>query len=339
MAILYLTEQGSTVNLTAGRIIVRKGDKLLHELPVFKLEQIVAYGNVHLTPAVIAHCLRSGIEVAFLSSPGKYRGRLQPEFTKNSVVRQQQYKRAADPQFCLKTAATIVAGKVRNMAAMIKQQRRLRGDGRSPLGEVEKTMAKIQSARTIDQLNGHEGAASAAYFKTFRAALKNDWGFEARQYHPPKDPVNGLLSLGYTLLYNDVYGAVNVVGLDPYMGFFHQPRHGHACLASDLMEEHRCVLVDRLVLSALNLQTIKPTDFEAQADGRITLKPEALKRFFGLYAQAINEQTHYPYTGIQTTYRQVIELQVRHFARVLTGEEPIYHPFEAEKAMAEKPGR
>jgi len=336
MAILYLTEQGCVVNLTAGRIIVRKGEKLLQELPVLKLEQIIAYGNAHLTPAVIAHCLSQGIEVAFLSSSGKYRGRLQPEFTKNTVVRQRQYKLASDPQFCLKTAATIVAGKVRNMIAMIKQQRRLRGDGRSTMTELEKTLTRLSGARTIDQLNGHEGTASREYFKAFRAAFKRDWGFETREYHPPKDPVNGLLSLGYTLLYNDAYGAVNLVGLDPYMGFFHQPRHGHACLASDLMEEHRCVLIDRLVLSALNLQMIKQDDFEAQIDGRVNLKPEALKRFFGLYAQTINERVHYPYAGIQTTYRQVIELQARHFARVLVGEEPKYHPFEAEKSFTVK---
>jgi len=336
MAILYLTEQGCIVNLTAGRIVVRKGEKLLQELPVLKLEQIVAYGNVHLTPAVIAHCLSQGVEVAFLSSPGKYRGRLQPEFTKSTVVRQRQYKLAADSQFCLKMAATIVAGKTRNMIAMIKQQRRLRGDGRSTLAELEKTLAKLPGTRTIDQLNGYEGTASREYFKAFRAAFKHDWGFETREYHPPKDPVNGLLSLGYTLLYNDAYGAVNLVGLDPYMGFFHQPKHGHACLASDLMEEHRCVLIDRLVLSALNLQTIKHNDFEAQSDGKVTLKPEALKRFFGLYAQTINERIHYPYASIQTTYRQVIELQVRHFARVLVGEEAKYHPFEAEKSFTMK---
>jgi CRISP-associated protein Cas1 len=336
MAILYLTEQGSTVNLTAGRIVVRKNDKLLQELPVLKLEQIVAYGNIHLTPAVIAHCLRQGIEVAFLSSPGKYRGRLQPEFTKNTVVRQQQYKRAADPHFCLQIATTLVAGKIGNMIAMVKQQPRLRTAGRAPLAELEQGLKRLPAARSLDQLNGYEGTASMAYFKAFRAALKHNWGFDKRDYHPPKDPVNGLLSLGYTLLYNDVYGAVNLVGLDPYMGFLHQPRQGHACVASDLMEEHRCVLVDRLVLTALNLQTIRPADFEAQADGRVVLKPEALKRFFGLYAQAINAPTYYPYTGIKTTYRQVIEFQVRHFARVLTGEENMYHSFEAEKALVAK---
>lgn len=315
-------------------MVVRKGDKTLHELPVFKLEQIVTYGNVHLTPAVIAHCLRQGIEVAFFSSTGKFRGRLQPEFTKNSVVRHQQYKRSADPQFCLKMAATIVSGKVRNMIAMVKQQRRLREGGRSPVADLERVLVKVPTAQTLEQLNGYEGTAAAAYFRVFRAALKYELGFATREYHPPKDPVNALLSLGYTLLYNDVCGAVNLVGLDPYMGFFHQPKHGHACLASDLMEEHRCVLVDRLVLTALNLQTIKAGDFERQDNERMTLKPEALKRFFGLYAQAAGERTHYPYSGIQTTYRQVIELQVRQFARVLLGEEDAYHPFEAERAFA-----
>jgi CRISPR-associated protein Cas1 len=337
MAILYLTEQGCTVNLTAGRVIVRKGEELIQEMPVFKLEQIVAYGNIHLTPAVIKHCLRQGIEVAFLSSPGKYEGRLQPEFTKNAVTRLRQYQRAIDPEFCVKMAATIVIGKVRNMMAMIKQQRRLRdglgGDGRSTLSELEAMCSRVPAAKSIENLNGHEGAATVAYFKAFRAALKSDWKFDTRQYHPPQDPVNALLSLGYTLLYNDLYAAVNLVGLDPFMGFYHQPRHGHAALASDLMEEMRSVIIDRMVLTALNRRVISEADFQRDAEGRILLKQEGLKRFFGLYAQTVQEKTWYQYSAIQTTYRQVIELQVRHFARVLLGEEQSYHPFSAEAAM------
>jgi len=341
MAVLYVTEQGSTVNLNAGRIVVRKGDEKLQDLPVFKLEQIIAYGNIHLTTPVIAHCLRSGIEVAFLGSGGKYRGRLQPEFTKNAAARVKQYQHAVNPEFCLKMASTIVTGKVRNMSAMIKQQRRLREamreskqeDRRSPVAELEAMPPRIASARSIENLNGHEGAATASYFKAFRAALRGDWKFDARQYHPPQDPVNALLSLGYTLLYNDLYAAVNVVGLDPFMGFYHQPRHGHAALASDLMEEHRSTLVDRMILTLINKRVISESDFERDPEGRIQLKQEALKRFFRFYAQTIQERIFYPYSAIQTTYRQVIELQVRHFARVLMGEEPGYHPFNADAAM------
>jgi CRISPR-associated protein Cas1 len=338
MAILYITEQGSTVNLTAGCIVVRKGDEKIQDLPVFKLEQIVAYGNVHLTTPVIAHCLRSGVEVAFLGSGGKYRGRLQPEFTKNAAVRVKQYQRAVNPEFCVKIASAIVIGKARNMIAMIKQQRRLREtlresgreDGRSPLAELEAMLPRIGAARSIENLNGHEGAATVAYFKAFRAALRGDWKFDSRQYHPPQDPINALLSLGYTLLYNDLYAAVNIVGLDPYMGFYHQPRHGHAALASDLLEEHRAPLVDRMILTLVNKRIITESDFQRDQENRIQLKQEALKRFFGFYAQTVQEKTFYPYSGVQTTYRQMIELQVRHFARVLMDEEQNYRPFDAE---------
>ncbi len=348
MAVLYVTEQGSTINLSGGRIIVRKGDERLQDLPVFKLEQIVAYGNVHLTTPVIAHCLRSGVEVAFLGLGGKYRGRLQPEFTKNAATRVKQYQRAVNPDFCLKMASAIVTGKVRNMIAMIRQQRRLREalresikaggqeDRRSPLAELIAMLPRIASARSIENLNGHEGAATVAYFKAFRSALRGDWKFDSRQYHPPQDPINALLSLGYTLLYNDLYAAVNVVGLDPYMGFYHQPRHGHAALASDLMEEHRSTLVDRLILTLLNKRVITESDFQRDQEGRIQLTQDALKRFFGFYAQTVQEKIFYPYSGVQTTYRQVIELQVRHFARVLMKEEPGYHPFDAEATMTGK---
>lgn len=349
MTVLYLTEQGSVVNLAAGRIAVRKGEELIQDMPVFKLDQIVAYGNIHLTPAVIKHCLRQGIEVAFLSGPGKYEGRLQPEFTKNAVTRLKQYQRAATPEFCLKLAATLVTGKLRNMGAMLKQQRRLRDavresaresvrdngreDGRTPLAELEAICARVPGAKSIENLNGHEGAATVVYFKAFRAALKGDWKFETRQYHPPQDPVNVLLSLGYTLLYNDLYAAVNLVGLDPYMGFYHQPRHGHAALASDLMEEWRAVLVDRMVLTALNRRVFTEADFQRDAEDKLLLKQAALKRFFGLYAQTVQEKTWYAYAALQASRRQVMELQVRHFARVLAGEEPLYRPFDAEAAL------
>lgn len=345
MAVLYVTEQGSTVNLSAGRIVIRKGDEMIQDLPVFKLEQIVVYGNVHLTTPVVAHCLRQGVEVAFLGSGGKYRGRLQPEFTKNAATRVKQYQRAVNPEFCVKMASTIVVGKARNMIAMIKQQRRLREalregrreDGRSPLAEMEAMLPRIAAARSIENLNGHEGAATVAYFKAFRAALRGDWKFDSRQYHPPQDPVNALLSLGYTLLYNDLYAAVNVVGLDPFMGFYHQPRHGHAALASDLMEEHRATLVDRMILTLINKRIIAESDFQRDQEDRIQLKQDALKRFFGFYAQTVQEKTFYPYSAIQTSYRQVIELQVRHLARVLMDEDPAYHPFNAEAAMNGKP--
>lgn len=185
----------------------------------------------------------------------------------------------------------------------------------------------MATAQQPDSLFGYEGTASAAYFRAFRAALKGDWKFETRQYHPPPDETNSLLSLGYTLLHNDVFAAINIVGLDQFMGFLHQPRLGHAALASDLMEEHRCVVVDRLVLTILNKRIIAETDFVLTPQQGFRLVPDALKRFLALYARQMGEVVSYPAKNIQTSYRKVIEQQVRQFARVVMGEEPVYKPY------------
>jgi CRISPR-associated protein Cas1 len=332
MSVLYITEQGATVGFTGGRIVVRKNRRILQELPVIKLEQIVAVGNINITPAVITYCLQAGIEVSYLSSPGHFAGRLQPEYSRNVVPRQRQYQRASEPDFMLAAAKAIVAGKIRNMMAMVKRQRRLRGEDGSPLAELEAVLPRVEKAAAADSLYGFEGSASAAYFKAFRAALRGDWVFDTRNYHPPTDPVNAILSLGYTMLYKDMHAAISIVGLDPYLGCFHKPRPGHAALASDLMEEHRAVLVDRLILTTLNKRVLAPQDFEQDVNGRFRLARPAFKKFLKLYADALNEPAYYPPLSRQLSYRHLIEHQVRHYARVILGDDAEYRPYDAEAA-------
>lgn len=329
MPILYVTEQGATIRHQAGRVVVRREDRVLSDLPDSKCEQIVVFGNVQLTTDLINFCFAQGVDVAFLSTHGKYRGRLQSALAKNAALRLRQYERTANPQFRLRNAAAIVGGKIDNMIAMTRQQRRLREDGRSPAAELDAIRAKLVRAQTLDSLNGYEGSATAAYFRAFKTALKGDWEFDVRSYHPPADPVNSLLSFLYTLLHNDVSAAINVVGLDPWLGVFHRPRLGHAALASDLMEEHRAVLADRPALTLLNKRMLIETDFVLTPEKRFRLTPPALKRVLETYARGLNETVFYAPTGIRTTYRQVIELQVRRFARVVLDEEDVYLPFQA----------
>lgn len=329
MPILYVTEQGATIRHLAGRVVVRREDRILSDLPDFKCEQIVVFGNVQLTTDLISFCLAQGVDVAFLSTHGKYRGRLQSPLAKNATLRLRQYERTSNSEFCLRNAAAIVSGKIDNMIAAVRRQRRLREDGRSPVAELEAVRANLPRAQTLDSLNGYEGTATAAYFRAFRAALKGDWEFDTRNYHPPADPANSLLSFLYTLLHNDVLAAINIVGLDPWLGIFHRPRLGHAALASDLMEEHRSVLTDRLALTLLNKRVVVESDFVLTPEQRFRLTPAALKRVLELYARSLNETVIYQPLNIQTSYRQVIELQVRRFARVVLGEEELYRPFQA----------
>lgn len=168
-------------------------------------------------------------------------------------------------------------------------------------------------------------AGAAAYWGAWRLALPPAWRFEGRAYFPPPDPVNALLSFGYTLALNDVLAAVQLVGLDPYFGTFHVIEAGRPSLALDLLEEFRPVLVDRLVLELVNTKAITPAQFEQPAErpGAVYLDAGGRALFIDRYEALL--QTRVPVAGDeQTTLRRVLRLQAHTVARVMRGEQAEY---------------
>lgn len=327
MAVIYLTDQGATLTKTDGRMVIRRDKKILLDIPAFKVSQVVIFGNAHLTTPAMNFCLKEGIDVCFLSRWGKYRGRLQPELCKDASLRQRQYSLSQDPQFCLKVARAIVRGKIRNAVAFCRRQRRREKESGERLLAMEEILPQVERAQSLESLRGYEGTAAALYYGLFRGFLKEDWGFQGRFYHPSSDPLNALLSLGYTLLYNHAYATVNVVGLDPYQGFLHQVHHGHAALASDLMEEFRSILVDSVVLWTANKGLVRPQDFQREGN-EFRLNDEGLKRFLSAYDQRLQREIVYPPSGERTSYLRCLELQARHLAQILRGKAQEYRPFE-----------
>jgi CRISPR-associated protein Cas1 len=294
------------------------------------VSQVIIFGNVGITPATVSFLLGRGIDVAFLTKQGRYKGRLQPEFSKKVSLRQQQFARAADEAFCLEVAKAIVAGKIANARTLCLRQHRALRDKKieGVIRRLERAMRKVAKVNSIEAVRGQEGAAGAAYYEAFGRMIRGEgFSFEKRTKRPPKDPVNALLSLGYTLLHNNVYAMVNVVGLDPYQGFFHAARHGHPTLASDLSEEFRAIIVDSVVLSVVNKGMLKPGDFRPSKGG-IYLSKEGLKKFVEQYEGRMNTQVMHPHFGERMSYMQCIERQVRFFSWVLTGRAKGYKPFE-----------
>jgi len=328
MATLYIIEQGATLTKVDNRFVVRKGRKVLKEIPALQVDRIVVFGNANLTTPAIKFALHQGIDVAYLSSRGIYRGRLQPEPTKDARLRWMQYEKSRDPDFRLALSKQFVSGKLQNMIALCRRQRRSQ-KGRTieaQLNILERLSRKVTLAEGLEELRGYEGAASAAYYKAFRRFLRQDLGFERRNHRPPRDPVNALLSLGYTLLYNNIYGLINVVGLDPYLGFFHELKRGHAALASDLMEEWRPVIVDSLVLAMINRGELGQGDFR-WIRGQVRLTREGLMQFLRRYEGRLAARVFYPRLKVRISYRRCLELQVRHLAELILGRAKNYRPF------------
>jgi CRISPR-associated protein Cas1 len=327
MATLYLNEQQSVVKKRDEYLIIQYADKHTREVPLVNVSQVVVSGDITLTTPALHTLLDRGIEVCFLSMYGHFRGRLSPPIAKNAFVRRAQHKVHSSKQESLPIARACVRGKVENMRVMLMRANRSLNDVEINEAIVAlKAMAReAEHAVSIGSLLGIEGNASAVYFRVFGKLLRGPFTFTHRRRRPPTDPINAMLSLGYTLLTQQVMAAIQVVGLDPYAGFLHQPRQGRPALALDLMEEFRPLLTDSVVLDIVNHRILTPSDFKEEL-GVVYLKPEARKTFYAKCEERLQEELQHPYFGYRTSYRRCIELQARLLAKWLMGEIPAYRP-------------
>lgn len=331
MAVLYLIEQGATLRKEAETFLIVREKEILQKIPASKVEQVVIFGNVNLTTPVIHYLLEQGIDCVFCSSTGKYHGRLLSTESKFGLLRQAQFRAAARAEMRLAIAREIVRAKLANQRTMLLRYAR---DLQSPaLAEAAEALGeglrRLERAPDVAAVQGIEGYHSMIYYGAFKSLLKYDLGFRARQRRPPPDPVNSLLSFGYTLLVYGVQAAIRTVGMDPFIGFLHSTEYSKPSLALDLMEEFRPIIVDSVVLRVVNNRILKEEDFEPSAErgGMVRLTPEAIRTFIHHYEERVQTEVIHPHTNTRAAYRRCFELQARQLARVITGKEERYRPF------------
>ena len=333
--VLYVDEPGCAIKKTGGRLLVVKENDVLRDIPLIHLGQVVISGNVNLTTPAMQTLLHEGIPVVFLSAYGRYHGALTPQVSRNSLLRRAQHRAAGNEAQCLALSRAFVRGKLVNMRTMLQRRKWQATDSTDPVFEplltnikAMKAMEKrIDRATELSELLGLEGNASASYFGSFGFMLKKEMGFDfqRRSRRPPADATNALLSFAYSLLTADLMSAIQTVGLDPYVGFFHQLKYGKPCLALDLMEEFRPIVADSVVITLINNRRIKPEDF-TQSHGGWYLKERCRKVFYTAYETRKNETITHPVFKYKLTFRRAMELQVRLLAKYLTGEIEQYTP-------------
>lgn len=334
MATYYLREQGSMVRKKDERLIVVKNSKEIAEVQLHDLDQLVVMGNIELTTPAIALLLQAQVDVVFMTIYGKVRGRFVANESKFAELRLKQLQVMSDDKRNLALAKPIVYGKLTNQRFLVARRSResshgdVRTQASATIGGIVEMIARSQAAVSIDSLRGFEGKAGAYYWGAYRLLIPPEYAFRGRVYHPSTDPVNALLSFAYALLQKDITAMVQLIGLDPYLGFFHEIHYGRPSLALDLMEEFRPVIVDPVVLNLVNRGVIKPNDFSKtkDADKPILLTDEAIERVIKAYEERVTTQVRYPPTGEQTTYRRCFELQTRQMARVVKSEQAEYKP-------------
>lgn len=330
MGTLYITQDDCFIGKTDERLTVRANKQTLLDVPLIKVEGVVVLGRATVSPAVVMELLERRIALSFLTHTGRYLGRLEPELTKNIFVRSAQWKAIAPSEPALHLVRGFVRGKLKNYRnTLLRGQREFSElQLQSAITQLEQAIAPIDRTDSIDSLRGLEGSGSAAYFGCFNQLIRvKDFQFAGRNRRPPTDPVNALLSLGYALLRHDVQSAINLVGFDPYLGYLHTQRYGRPSLALDLMEEFRPLVVDAVVLSAINRRTLVLEDFVTEPlSGAVSLSTEGLRAFLRLYEQKKQSKFKHPVLQTQCSYQEAFEIQARLMAKYLLSEIEKYPP-------------
>ena len=315
---LHLTLQGAQAHLENHRLRVTHQGQEVAVVPLGQIQGVVLWGRVHLTQPLLVALLERGIPVVFLTQHGRYRGRLQGPQTPHVALRRAQYRRLEDEDWVLETARGLVQAKLQHQQALLHRYRRRHRLQDPTLEQVlesfQTTIAALSRKRTLNALRGAEGMATRQYFRGFRVLVQDPWRFPGRRRRPPTDPVNALLSLGYTLLTQKAVAAVETVGLDPYAGILHQERHGRPALALDLAEEFRPV-VDGVVLKILHQGVLTPEDFQPHDDGGLRLRREALRRFLNVFEGRFAQRFRHPLRDQHLTLNQCLVEQAHQLAR------------------------
>ena len=225
-------------------------------------------------------------------------------------------------------ARTIAWAKISNQRSVLMHYRR-----RRPGVVLDEAVAALKeysrqtgSVGGYKQLMGLEGSASRVYFTAVSILLKGGFTMSGRNYHPPRDPVNALLSFGYSLLFGELNGLLLAHGFDPMLGCYHRVRYGRASLVNDLMEEFRAPLVDRLVLYLVNKRVVHPGDFCGCRERGVTLDDVARRRFFAGYENFVSRRFHDRRSGQQRNFRGLFRDSVLSLGRVFS-DDGEYRPF------------
>ncbi|MCX7926520.1 MAG: CRISPR-associated endonuclease Cas1 [Candidatus Omnitrophica bacterium] len=327
MSTLYLIEQGTRLEKESKRLIITKENKILLEVPEFKIERIFIFGNVQITTQAIKFLLENNIETSFFNIYGKLVGRLLPAQSKNVILRIAQFKKAEDLGFKLSFAKRIVEGKINNAKVFLQKYARNHPevDFTSSIEEMNFCLEELKRKTQVTSVLGLEGRCSAIYFQTLSKMFRKELKFEARIRRPPPDPINSLLSLGYSLITNEMFSVLVSVGFDPYVGFLHGIEYGRPSLALDLIEEFRHAIIDRLTVELINKEIFTKDDFEEQ-EGTYLLKRDSLKKYFQHYERRMLSSFEEPKERTEVNYRKMFLLQALQLSKSLQTD-CLYTPF------------
>ncbi len=323
---IYITNEKAYLCLDGENLVCKVDDEYKFRIPFDNVENIVCFSYLGCSPALMGKCVDKCIPINFVSPNGKFLAKVCGETKGNVFLRVAQIDKFREDGLLL--TKNTLAAKFCNSVQVIKRtlhdNSNLRDDEniKAVINALKGGIDEIYSVNSIESSLGIEGNCARNYFSIFNKLITNSktsLSFEYRTKRPPLDPVNALLSFVYTLYTNEYAAVLETVGLDSYIGFCHTLRSGRSSLACDLVEETRC-LVERFVLTLLNLQIITETDFDKQISGAVWLNDEGRKKVLTRWQEKKRTDVVHPYLKQKIPFGLIPYIQSNMLAKYVRGD-------------------
>jgi CRISPR-associated protein Cas1 len=321
---LYITNEQAYLSLDGENIVCRLEEAEKFRIPFDNVEAIVCMSYIGCSPALMGKCAEKLIPISFISPQGKFLAKISGETRGNVFLRVAQIDRFRENALGL--AQNSMAAKFANCISLIRRSRHdivgLRDDEEieRAIQTLQNGIAAVYEAESLEEVLGIEGNCAKAYFGVFgKLFTGNNVTFEYRSKRPPLDPVNAVLSFLYTLYTNEFAAALETVGLDSYIGFYHALRSGRSSLACDLVEEARCH-VERLTITMFNLGILSDKDFDTQASGAVWLNDDGRKKVITKWQEKKRTDLMHPFLKQKIQFGLLPYVQSNLLAKYVRGE-------------------
>ncbi len=296
--ILVVDRRDSMIRHDNGVLRLEREGADARRIPINTLELVVVYGNPLAETAVWRKLAAAGVPTVLLPSRGQDPAAVLGNGLATQLpLRRMQHRCAANRTASLAVARWFIARKLDGYELALKPLRERHDLNASAcrlfLERRDQAREGLDGADTLDGALGLEGQVAHAWFGLLSVTLTPGWGFRGRNRRPPRDPVNALLSLGYTLAGAEVHHTVIAAGMDPSLGFLHQPVPGRESLVLDFTEIYRAA-VDHFVLSWIDPAGPDQAHYYYREDIGCRLSKGARPRFFQAWA---GYRTHWPYNA------------------------------------------
>lgn len=333
MAHVYLTRSDVKLGFSQGQLVVKgEADEPERRFPFCNVESLNVFGSPQISTQLVRECLSSNVPIGYYSEDGHYFGRAVSSDHVDPFRQRQQVLLTCNVDFCLTWAKLVVEAKIKNSLAFLASVSDVYAFSNVELSGMLHSLQQIVQASSVDEVMGFEGNAAKCYFKCYAKLFSDSpFSFEGRNARPPKDPVNALLSYGYSFLHRSIIGAIERHGLHPYFGFMHKIKRGHAALSSDLVEEYRAFIVDKTMFELIHSGEVVPDDFTITSTEAVYMSKGLMEKVTDLLSDAVARRSQYLQAygdGYQYGFHAALDKKLCSVIEAIdTGDAMCYQPF------------